>query len=445
MSITTPEKNIRKRDNKSFCLFFEAGGISNFNENINVNNGWRTCFEINNQNICSDAGFEITQYDNSGFYNPTDDNPMKASLFLNYHQIPEMVKRLLFSRYKNLKHYHKNVEAMFKTIVFQRIRRIRYYTRVARHLKEYTDDCELLGFIKDEAKNYHIPDKKTIGHFENIRLGINKLQNIRDSYVIALKDELAKYGHTLGERIGIDSTPLTALSKDPDAKYNAHYDKHMYKVHIVTDLGTNIPLFVMVTKGTVYDGHYLIPILEKLDSLGIHPQKIYADEHYDTLENWAIASMKYGMRCRINLAENTVFRDDGKPENLQREYQKLHCNDDFKPQDQISFDDMLQYLFKYGKNDCVGAYFRNQWYLKWKKYKMELEKNGETERKPRSKSEGLHGHIKENMMFEVFMDGRGMQYAEKHVNMIIISLLLVALTRVQYGILDGLTKIACLT
>lgn len=76
---------------------------------------------------------------------------------------------------------------------------------------------------------------------------------------------------------------------------------------------------------------------------------------------------------------------------------------------------------------------------------MELKKNNEEEEKPRSKSEGLHGHIKENMMFEVFMDGHGMAYAGKHVNMIMISHLVVALTRVQYGVLEGLTRIACLT
>jgi len=38
-----------------------------------------------------------------------------------------------------------------------------------------------------------------------------------------------------------------------------------------------------------------------------------------------------------------------------------------------------------------------------------------------------------------------MKYAEKHANMIMISLLMVALTRAQNGVLDGLTRIACLT
>jgi len=219
----------------------------------------------------------------------------------------------------------------------------------------------------------------------------------------------------------------------------------MYKVHIVIDVDTNVPLFFIVTSDTEFDGKYLITILEKMQSLGMPPKKVYADEHYDTLENWANASFKYGAKCCINLAENAVFRDDGKPESLQKEYQRFHRNADFKTQDKIGFDEMLNYLLEHDKYQCVGAYFRNQWYLDWKKRKMELENSGEPEKKPRSKSEGLHGHIKENMLFEVFMDRRGMKYAEKHANMIMISLLMVALTRAQNGVLDGLTRIACLT
>ena len=446
MDITTPRKSIRKSDKNSFCMSFEAGSHSCEVDNEQItNNGWTVCFDADNHDSGVDVHFDVIHYGDSGFCNPTDKNPMKASLFLHYHVIPEIVKLMLCSRYKNLEHYHKNIEAMLKTLIYQRIRRIRYYKRVERHLKEYDTDAELLGFVRDENNGRHIPDKKTIGHFENTRLGIKGMNEIRDAYVVTLKNELAKYGCEFGEKISIDSTPLTALSKDPEGRYNLHYEKYMYKVHIVTDVNTNIPLFTMVSSGTEYDGHYLIPILEKLSSLGIHPKKIYADGHYDIIENWAIVSMKYGAKLQIKLAENSIFRDDGKLKYLQKEYQKLHHNDDFKPQDQIGFDEMLQYLFEHGKYDCVGAYFRNQWYLKWKKKMVELKKNSEEEKNPRSKSEGLHGHLKENMMFEVFMDGRGMRYAEKHVNMILISLLVVALTRVQYGVLEGLTRIACLT
>jgi hypothetical protein len=446
MVITTPKKNNGKTDTNNFCASFEAGDIPYFGENNPVENtGWTVHTDTENVGTEANARFNLLPCGDSRFYNPTDDNPMKASLFLNCHTLPDSVKQLLYSRYKNLQHYHKNIEAMFKALIYQRIRCIRYYWRVERHLKDYDTDAEILGFTKNENSIRQIPDKKTIGYFENKRLGIKGLNSMRDAYVIALRDELKKYGCSLGEKISIDSTPLTALAKDTDAKYNAHYDRLMYKIHIVVDVPTNVPLFMIITSGTNFDGHYLIPILEKLHSLGIYPKKIYADEHYDTLENWATASVIYGVKCQINLAENAVFREDGKPESLQKEYQKLHRNIDFKLQNQIGFDEMLRYLLDHDKQECVGAYFRNQWYLEWTKRKMDLEKTGETEKKPRSKSEGLHGHIKENMMFEVFMDGRGMRYAERHANMILISLLVVALTRVQYGVLDGLTRIACLT
>jgi hypothetical protein len=446
MGITAPRKNIREADNKTFRISFEAGNVPFEADNEHVeSSAWTVCSNATEHNAIINTRFDTVQYNDSRFCNPTDDSPMKASLFLSFHVMPETVKQILYSRYKNLEHYHKNIEAMLKTSVYQRIRRIRCYSRVERHLKDYDFDAELLGFMKKENNQRNIPDRKTIGHFENTRLGIEGMQEIRDAYVIALRDELAKYGYVLGEKISIDSTPLTALSKDPEARYNMHYERLMYKVHIVVDVDTNVPLFVIITTGTEFDGKYLISILEKMQSLGMHPKKIYADEHYDTLENWAVASFKYGVKCQINLAENAVFRDDGKPESLQKEYQRFHRNADFKSQDKISFDEMLDYLLEHEKYECVGAYFRNQWYLEWKKRKMELECSGELEKKPRSKSEGLHGHIKENMLFEVFMDGRGMKYAEKHANMIIISLLVVALTRVQNGVLDGITRIACLT
>ena len=445
MSINAPRKNIRETDSNIFRISFEAGVVPFEADNEHVeSSAWIVCSDATNYNAIN-TRFDTVKYNDSRFCNPTDNNPVKASLFLSFHVMPETVKQILYSRYKKLEHYHKDIEAMLKTSVYQRIKRIRCYSRMERHLKDYDFDAELLGFVKKENNQCNIPDRKTIGHFENTRLGIKGMQEIRDAYVVALRDELAKYGYVLGEKISIDSTPLTALSKDPEARYNAHYERLMYKVHIVVDVDTNIPLFIIVTSGTEFDGKYLIPILEKMQSLGMHPKKIYADEHYDTLENWAVASLKYRVNCQINLAENAVFRDDGKPESLQKEYQRLRHNDDFKPQDKINFDEMLNYLLEYKKYECVGAYFRNQWYLEWKKRKMELESSGETEKKPRSKSEGLHGHIKENMLFEVFMDRRGMKYAEKHANMIMISLLVVSLTRVQHGVLDGLTRIACLT
>lgn len=441
------KKNLEKIDTKTFSTSFEIGNIPH-SENIHgfiESTGWSVYSQTDSYNSDVNARFDFVSHGDSRFYNPTDANPMKASLFLNCHVIPDMVKQIIQNRYKNLEHYHKNPEAMLLTLVYQRIKCLRYFSRVERHLKDYDTDAELLGFIQEQNKKRHIPDKKTLGHFQNTRLGIKGMESIRDAYIVALKNELAKYNYELGAVVSIDSTPLTALSKDPEARYNKHYDRYMYKIHFIIDVGTNIPLFVIVTSGTAFDGKYLISILKKLHSLGLHPKELYADEHYDTLENWAVASLKYKVNCHINLAENAVYRDDGKPVHLQKEYQGFRRNIDFRPQDKISFDEMLQYLLEQDKYECVGSYFRNQWYLTWKKYKEELEKKGEKEKKPRAKSEGLHGHIKENMMFEMFMDGKGMKYAQKHANMYTISLLVVALTRVQHGVFDGLTKIACLT
>jgi hypothetical protein len=47
------------------------------------------------------------------------------------------------------------------------------------------------------------------------------------------------------------------------------------------------------------------------------------------------------------------------------------------------------------------------------------------------------------MLLEKFMDARGIERAERHVLMVYISLLSVALCRLQHGVSDGLSNVKC--
>jgi hypothetical protein len=51
--------------------------------------------------------------------------------------------------------------------------------------------------------------------------------------------------------------------------------------------------------------------------------------------------------------------------------------------------------------------------------------------------------MKQQMLLEKFMDARGIERAERHVLMVYISLLAVALCRLQHGIGDGLSNVKC--
>jgi hypothetical protein len=51
--------------------------------------------------------------------------------------------------------------------------------------------------------------------------------------------------------------------------------------------------------------------------------------------------------------------------------------------------------------------------------------------------------MKQQMLLEKFMDAQGIERAERHVLMFYISLLAVALCRLQYGVSDGLSNVKC--
>jgi len=59
----------------------------------------------------------------------------------------------------------------------------------------------------------------------------------------------------------------------------------------------------------------------------------------------------------------------------------------------------------------------------------------------RSKVEGHHGIIKNNLLLEVAMNRRGLENIHRHATMCLISLLSVALTRLQYGRVKELTSL----
>ena len=51
--------------------------------------------------------------------------------------------------------------------------------------------------------------------------------------------------------------------------------------------------------------------------------------------------------------------------------------------------------------------------------------------------------MKQQMLLEKFMDARGIERAERHVLMVYISLLAVALCRLQHGVMEGLSNVKC--
>lgn len=363
------------------------------------------------------------------FHNPSETNPISTAKFLNCLDVSNQVT-IPMRGYKTLRHFHYPLDAMIKTIMYQRINRLRYHSNVASHLETNINNCaDLLGF---EGRT---PDRRTIGDFVNKRLGTIGLHKLHDALVVQLKDQMQNIGIKLGRRIGIDSTPLESMYNDEEGDYNGHYEIKMYKVHIVWCLDTGTPLFAIVTSGITYDGDFLIPALTKLKAMGIQYEEVYADNHYGSLENWAKATVLYGAKCYFNLSKNDLMRPDGAVSKIMAQYNRLWKKKDYKPD--ADFDYACKFLVGHEIYESVGAYYRNQWMKMWKNDNHRAQKMYNL----RVGAERFQSILKEQLDFEDGLNVKGLKFAQRYAIQYFIAMCGIILTRVQNGVSEGFVKI----
>jgi hypothetical protein len=302
--------------------------------------------------------------------------------------------------------------------------------------KEIAED---LGFVKRNGKIL-TPAERTINLFMNERLGNENLRETQKSFIERLQRTLMEKGIKLGKGISIDSTPLPTLKNDECGKYNAYYFQKynigkMVKVHFATCVDTNIPLELIVTDANAYDGHYLIPMLEKLRALGIEPEEIYGDAHYGTIDNWAMCSMLFNCKSYFQIPENAKSNKKGTKEWIEKVYNGIAYEEGLDYD--VSIDEMLRVLFEHGYYEEVGAYFKNQWL----KVKQENPEEYERIYHRRNVSENLHSILKEQLLFDENLNAKGFEAIEFYTRQFLVTLLFVALTRVENGVSEGLAKV----
>ena len=375
------------------------------------------------------------------FINPCVDFSREPSEFLQEIELTDLINPVFIHKPKE-KHFHYDFEPMLKLLVYQRLSRVRYFSTLEERLKQNANKCALnLGF-----KRRFTPDRRTIGMFYFDYIGKDGHQQFFDSLVKRCRETCEKHSVPFGRRIGVDSTPLETLPNDKIGEYNAHYiqTKHlgkMVKVHVASCLDTGIPLAFVVSGANEYDGKFLIPLLEKIKTLGIIFEEVYGDGHYDTLENWAKVNILYKAKCYFNLREDAVYNQDGCYDEIKRQYQKFHTQDDFKVSSEMSFEFMAEYLIRRGVYTCVGNYHRNQWF----NLKMtEPFKFTEIYSK-RNRCETLFSILKEQLGFENNLAGNAWKGWDKlniYVAQFLSSTVVVAIIRLENGISDGLMKIS---
>jgi hypothetical protein len=366
----------------------------------------------------------------------TAENPIRASEFLAQLDL-NPVMDLLESKYGDLEyHYRFPTEAMLKALIFRRLKKIRHFTKLERHLKTHEKDTQALGFDKKQDGTYKIPDRRTFRHFENVRLGRYGLQQLMDAMIMALKDEMARCQRKLGSHVAIDGMPFKALDKDKECHFNPHYKIKGWKTQTILDIDYNIPLAVEITDVIDADAPQLQPLLAHLDRLGFDFDGVWADGAYVSRENLAVVCQIYKAKQHFNFRKDVTWDVGGEPGCVKTAYNKCWKDPDFNPE--ATFEEMMDFLLKRSNYDIPGSYWRNKYYKEWTEdyFKTKLE----YDKRP-SRMEGFHGHIKEHLNLEKYLDYKGIKNVERHVLMCYITLIAVALCRAQHGKFEGMTSV----
>jgi hypothetical protein len=367
------------------------------------------------------------------FQDATKDNPVNADEFLSALDLSCL--RVFLKRL-----YHKEpdypAEAMLKAVLFMNLKKMKFFPELVRYLTSNPTVALTLGFLKKDGK-VCIPSKQNFWHFCNIRL-----KDHWDALFTLLRNEVlmvgGSLGLTLGEKTLEDAMPLESLQGDLEAEYNDHYKIKGYKVDSVTDQNTGVPLSVTVTSINADEAKNLIPQLSELHTSGLHVKEHTIDGGYAdyTIIGWMGV---HEISSHYKIHNNWVRNDKGDVLYLQTLYQQHWKDPGFKPQAPLPY--VLQFLYKKGYSEEVGAFYRNQAMTRYTMNPQEYLKTYHV----RSRQEGHHGYWKEHLELEDRLRTKGLARVTRYVLRNLCTILVVVLCRLQHHQKENLTSIVYLT
>lgn len=234
-----------------------------------------------------------------------------------------------------------------------------------------------------------------------------------------LRVELADYNLQLGQTVTTDATPLPARKSDKESMYTTHYKWRCYKLHRLLCTTTNIPIAIRGTKGNVYDGDYLLELLFKARDAGITFLEVIGDDQYGSFENHALVSA-FGAFPRFYLRKNAVYHETA-------EWISLYGR--------VKSEERCVELTCWEAAQ-VGKALRNG---NLREYEEHPEGWLEAYHQ-RSTAEGGFGHEKDWIGLENLP--KGYEKVLWHIALVELTMVIVALTKVQNGVLENLTGIA---
>lgn len=175
--------------------------------------------------------------------------------------------------------------AMLRALIFQKIRQISSWRKLASTLKHEKTWLLVLGFQK-------APCHDSFSEFTK-RVGPERFRRI----LLILQSQLKQKYPGLGQRIAVDSTIVRGYSNpntasDPDAKWGVTGQKvnrpmHVfgYKLQISSDVDFGIPLDYLVVPANRNDSRLYPEILLRTKASGNRIDVVIADAGYDSKRN----------------------------------------------------------------------------------------------------------------------------------------------------------------
>jgi len=362
--------------------------------------------------------------DDQQFVNPTVEQPVRVEEIVKRMDL-EFLRPTLNELYGENWRFHFNPLAVLKTMIYWRLKGHRFLTDVFNDLLTEPTLANILGFDS-------IPSYQQLYHFMTYRINSKGTKKIFDVLLQKVICECKKKDIPIGKEIIIDSSPFEKKNNE-DATYNTHYGVTGYKWHNVRCVKTDIPLEYAVSTLTDYDGDFFAPLIYRIKMIhDIHPIRVFADGHYSDGKNLMRMREYFGIESICHVDKNAVLKPDADLKELKRQYQKLWESELFKIDADVEY--MKWFLIMHDKTEVLENFYHNQM------LNMYLKDPEAYEKKYVIRELIEHCHGREKRLTEIKnIQANNIEKFTAHIGMHIVSILALALVRLQNGITKDLT------
>lgn len=366
-----------------------------------------------------------------GFWEPNEKEPMRVAYFLKFLDD----KPLLEVMKKYYKHHWKikYLKPMGKTLIFMIVKKMNPY-KTGQHLKAHADDARDLDFEKLPNGEYDVISGKTIWYNLTKRFKVEGIKEMMEKMLECVRTTAEKLGIQIGKKVGSDAFPIEAVKSDKEAEYNGYYKMSGYKCVSTIDIETNIPLVGEVIGINEPEGEKLIPHIQELKKACMKPEEAWVDGGFTSTENIAKAEVGENVRLHYKIEKDWVYHHEATEENIYRQYQKYHKEQDFVVGP--SANPML-YLVKKGDCELVGQSLRNS-------------RIAEYEEAPdtyldvyhqRNRDESMNNHLKYNLDMVKRVKRKGKAVVEMALFLAMLGVLAVAFVKLSRGMTKNLVSL----